>query len=464
MNALLNTLRARRPPGPRRPLTDALRRRPVSGRAPRGEEHGIVVLVRVLLLFESAMYSAVTPVLPHYAHVLHASKPAVGLLTASYPAGIVPGSLLGAWIAARAGVRRTTLIGLLLFAVAIIGFGLGNDIAVLDGLRFVQGMGCGFIWGGGLTWVIAVAPRERRGTVLGSVMGAAIFGTLLGPVLGTLAVAVGTAPVFIVVGLVSFGLAAWTLRHPEPPAGWSQPSSSTPLRTLVRTPLILLGSWLILLEAATVGATGTLIPLRLAHFGGSGILIGATFLVASLISMLVSTPIGRLVDRRGAGLPLATGLTMTAVLMVLLPLPQSAAALALLSIIALGGPLTAYTVPAISVITEASERVGVPLVMATMLLNLAWAFGETLGAPAAANISQATSDAVPLLMLSAIMVLTLWPVLRARLHRPGAAAVPAAERGPKPADGPWQPAFVDAADAPDEPSARPGDRARACTR
>ncbi|HET8978137.1 MAG TPA: MFS transporter [Solirubrobacteraceae bacterium] len=429
MNALINALRSRRPPAPRRPLTDTLRWRPAAGRTGHGPAHGIVVLVRVLLLFESAMYSAVAPVLPHYAHVLHASKPAVGLLTASYPAGIVPGSLIGAWIAARTGVRRTTLIGLLLFAVAIVGFGLGNDIAVLDGLRFAQGIGCGFIWGGGLTWVIAVAPRERRGAVLGSVIGAAIFGTLLGPVLGTLAVAVGTGPVFAVVGLVSFGLAAWTLRYPEPPAGWNQPASSTPLRTLAGTPLILLGAWLILLEAATVGATGTLIPLRLAHFGGSGILIGATFLVASFISMQVSTPIGRLVDRRGAGLPLAIGLSLTAVLMILLPLPQSAVGLAILSIIALGGPLTAYTVPAMSIITEASERVGVPLVMATMLLNLAWALGEVVGAPAAANISQATSDAVPLLMLSAIMVLTLWPVLRARLHR---RAAPAAEARPAP--------------------------------
>src|SRR6202012_1647277 len=113
--------------------------------------HGTVVLVRVLLLFESAMYSAVTPVLPHYAHALHASKPAVGLLTAAYPAGIVPGSLLGAWVAARAGVRQKTLRRLLLFAVAIVAFGFGTDIAVLDALRFVQGTGCGLIWGGGLT-------------------------------------------------------------------------------------------------------------------------------------------------------------------------------------------------------------------------------------------------------------------------------------------------------------------------
>jgi hypothetical protein len=51
------------------------------------------------------------------------------------------------------------------------------------------------------------------------------------------------------------------------------------------------------------------------------------------------------------------------------------------------------------------------------MLNLAWAFGEVIGAPTAANLSQATSDAVPLVALSAIMVLTLRPVIKARLAR-----------------------------------------------
>jgi hypothetical protein len=49
--------------------------------------------------------------------------------------------------------------------------------------------------------------------------------------------------------------------------------------------------------------------------------------------------------------------------------------LAIVAVIALGGPLTAYTIPALTVITETSERLGIPLVVATMLLNLAWAFG-----------------------------------------------------------------------------------------
>ena len=39
-----------------------------------------------------------------------------------------------------------------------------------------------------------------------------------------------------------------------------------------------------------------------------------------------------------------------------------------------------------SIITDASERLGIPLVVATMMLNLAWAVGEVVGAPAAANV------------------------------------------------------------------------------
>jgi MFS family permease len=376
---------------------------------------GTVVLVRVLLLFESAMYSAITPVLPHYAHELGASKAAVGVLAGAYPAGIVPGSLLGAWIATRAGVRRTTVIGLLVFAVSSAGFGFGTNIVTLDALRFLQGIGCGFIWGGGLTWVITVAPRERRGAMLGSVIGAAIFGTLIGPVLGILAVSLGTGPVFTVVGAVALALAAWTARHPNPAPRPTDTETSSPLRDIMRSSRIRLGAWLILVEAATIGATSTLLPLRLARFGADSIVVGAVFLLSSLMSMAVAGPIGRVVDRRGAGVPLCAGLTLTAILMVVLPIPQSAAVLAIVSVFALGGPLTAYTIPALTIMTDTSERLGIPLAVATMILNLAWAIGEVVGAPAAANLSQATSDAVPLLALSVIMVLTLRPVIKARL-------------------------------------------------
>ena len=302
-------------------------------------ERGTVVLIRVLLGFESVLYSVVTPLLPHYAHQFGASKPAIGVLAAAYPAGMLPGSLLGGWVATRGGVRRTTVFGLVLFTASIAAFGYASDLAVLDGLRFVQGIACGYIWSGGLAWVIAIAPRNRRGAVLGSVLASAIFGTLLGPAVGTLAVAAGTGIVFAAVGVVSLALTVWAMRHPEPPAAALGARSSP--RALAASRPFVLGFWLILLVACTFGATGTLLPLRLAHFGASGVAIGVTFILASLLSTLLAPGIGRFTDRRGNALPLIVGLGATAVLLALLPLPAAALPLAVLTVVALGGPTTA---------------------------------------------------------------------------------------------------------------------------
>jgi MFS family permease len=391
-----------------------------------------VVLLRILLLFESTLYAAVTPVLPHYARELGASKPAIGVLAAAYAVGLIPGGLLGGWLAARVGVRRTTLTGLFAFAVWVAAFGFATDIVTLDVLRVLQGIASGCIWGGGLTWVIAASSRSERGHVIGSAIGAATFGTLLGPLLGTFAAAVGTGPAFAAVGAVSLGLAGWVLRYPDPPR--PEPGPRVPITKLLGSRTFLLAVWLIALEAIALGTTNTLIPLRLSRLGASGVAIGATFLAAAGVSTLLAPLVGRATDRRGPFRPMVAGLVASAVLMAALPLPRSALALAVLSVIALGVPLTGYLIPAASLMTEATERVGIPLAVATMMLNLAYAVGETVGAPAGATISQATSDAVPLLMLAALMALTVpaaaavWrrqrherpPIDGSRTERPGA--------------------------------------------
>jgi predicted MFS family arabinose efflux permease len=136
--------------------------------------------------------------------------------------------------------------------------------------------------------------------------------------------------------------------------------------------------------------------------------------LASLLSLLVNPGVGRLVDRRGVLLPLVAGLAATAVLLVLLPIPRSPLPLAALTALTLGGPLTAYGLPAISIMTDAIERVGAALAFGSMLFNLAWATGETIGAPVAASVSRATSDAVPLAALAAVMLATLVAVVLAR--------------------------------------------------
>jgi MFS family permease len=255
--------------------------------------------VRILLAFESAMYTSVTPLLPHYARALHASTGAIGVLTAGYSAGLIPGALLGGWVAARHGVRRTTLVGLVGFGVAIAGFAVAPDLDALDVLRVVQGAFCGLIWGGGLTWVIAEAPAHLRGATIGGAIGAATLGTMLGPLLGTIALLAGTGPVFCATGAVSIALAGWTWRLPEPTARPAAGQILRQLRAALRAGGFVFGAWLITLEAILFGAATALLPLRMAHFGAPGWAVGAAFVGASALSALLAPVVGR--RRRAAG-------------------------------------------------------------------------------------------------------------------------------------------------------------------
>jgi len=370
-------------------------------------ERPLVSLLRMVLMFESALYSAVSPILPHYAHTLHASKAAIGVLAAAYSAGLIPGALLGFWVATHAGVRRTTAIGLAVFGLAVIAFGFGTSIVMLDVLRAIQGMFCGLIWCGGLTWVIWVTPIERRSRTLGGVLGAATLGTLFGPIIGTGAVAIGTGPAFTIVGLGALVLAAATLRHPEAHAVASEIETVRgQVGGAVRSRGLRLAVWLICLEAATFGAEVALMPLRLSALGASGLAVGLTFVLGSALSAGLSTPVGHLTDRRGPYLPLISGLAVGAPLVALLVVPQTPLLLAALMIIAFGGPLTFSMIPAASLMTSSAEAAGVSLVLATTLFNLAYAVGETVGAPVSASVAQATSDFVPLAAIALLMLAT----------------------------------------------------------
>ncbi|MDQ6836250.1 MAG: MFS transporter, partial [Actinomycetota bacterium] len=241
----------------------------------------------------------------------------------------------------------------------------------------------------------------------------------LGPVLGTLAVATSTQILFGLVGLVSVLLMLWVRIYPEPPSGDEEPPQRLPSRTVLARAGsgLVLGTWLIALEAMTIGAVNALLPLRLSRYGASALVIGATFLGASALGSVLSPLAGRLTDRRGPRLPLCLGLVGSSVLLPLLGFPHSVLVLAGLVVLGLGGPLAGYMVPAVSVMTESAERAGVTLVLVTTLFNFFFAAGETFGAPVAAVLSQATSDAIPLIGLGGLMLFTLIPARRVRTGR-----------------------------------------------
>lgn len=363
----------------------------------------LVTLVSAVILVDTMFYAVVAPLLPTLTDDLHLSKAAAGLLTASYPAGTLLGSLPGGVLAARWGPRQTVLVGLALMAVSTLVFGFAHDVVLLDSARFVQGIGGACSWSGALAWLIAEAPAERRGGLIGTALGWAIAGSLLGPVLGAAAEATSPEVVFSSVVLLAAGLAAWAVRLPTSHRPVAQGLGD--VMVAIRRPALRRGMWLMSLPAVGFGVLGVLGPLRLDRFGFTSAAIGATYLVAAAAESIVSPVVGRLSDRRGRLVPIRRGLVAAGLLALTITLPGAAFPLAVLIVvttIAFGF----FWAPAMAMVSDAAEAGGLALGYAFALVNAAWALGQVAGSGLGGAMANATTDAVPLTVVSALCLAT----------------------------------------------------------
>ncbi len=370
----------------------------------------LLFLASAVVLVDTSFYAAITPLLPDLTDQFGLSKTGAGVLAAAYPIGTFAGGLPGGWMAARVGVRPTVLTGLSLMVASSVVFAFADSIVLLDLARFVQGVGGAASWAGAMSWIAGAAPREQRGQMIGSAMGAAIAGALLGPVIGVLADLVGHAAVFCSVGAVGVGLIVWTLRTPG-----AKPDGDDSLRALFASlgdGRIRTGLGLITMPGLLFGTLSVLGPLRLHELGAGAAAIGAVWLCAAALESAVSPLAGRFSDRRGRLAPLLGGLAGGAVTFALLPWPDSAIVFAL--VIVLGSPVIGLLwAPAMAMLSDGAEAVGLEQGLAFGLMNLTWAVGQSLGDVGSARLAQATGDEAPYLVLSAVCLAT-FVVLRAR--------------------------------------------------
>ena len=371
----------------------------------------LLVLACAIVFVDTTFYAAITPLLPRFEDDFELSKSAAGVLVAAYPAGTLIGALPGGYLAARAGVRMTVLIGLGLMVVSSIAFAFADSIALLDSARFVQGIGGAASWAGAMAWVAGAAPRERRGEMIGTAMGAAVAGALAGPAVGTLADAVGIAPTFCGVAVVGTLLGAWALS--TPPATPEGTSSPAELLAALRDGRVAGGAWLIAVPGLLFGTIGVLGPLRLDDLGAGAAVIGAAWLGAALLETGVSPIVGRMSDRRGRLFPCMIGLSLGALLMLVFPWPNAAWQLIVLVILA-APAVGMLWAPSMALLSDGAEALGIAQGFAFALSNLGWSIGQTAGAAASARVADATSDAVPYLALSVICFATVAILARAR--------------------------------------------------
>ena len=374
----------------------------------------LLLLVCSITLADTMLYAALVPLLPHYADEFGLSKGQAGLLVGAYALGAFIGAIPGGIAAARFGPRRAVISGLLLMAVASIAFGFAGSAEELGLARLAQGFGSAISWAGALAWLVAGTPRERRGEMLGTAIGAAIFGALLGPALGAAAEGIGPRPVFIAVAGVALALLVWALRTPAVAA---EPQSPRALGLAVRSPLILGALWMMVLPALLFGVVAVLVPLELGDAGWSAVAIAGVFIVSAAIEMVVAPLIGRFSDRSGRFLPLRLALVGSILVTLGLALASTPYALAPL-VVAAAIAFGAFWAPAMALLSDGADRIGLAQGLGFGLMNAALGGGNALGPVLGGALADAAGDAVPFALMAGVCAVTLLGVSRGR-HRFG---------------------------------------------
>jgi MFS family permease len=172
----------------------------------------------VVTLLSLTAVGAVLPVIPRFVRgPLDSGNLAVGIAIGAFAFTALAGRPIAGHLADLRGRRPVVVIGSLMAASAGVIYLIPAGLAGLLGARLVLGAGEGMVFTAGATWVVDLAPLDRRGRVIG-LYGLAVWsGLSLGPPIGeTLYRAFGFDAVWAFAAICPFLGALIALRIPDP--------------------------------------------------------------------------------------------------------------------------------------------------------------------------------------------------------------------------------------------------------
>jgi MFS family permease len=167
------------------------------------------------------------------------------------------------------------------------------------------------------------------------------------------------------------------------------------------------------LPALLFGVVAVLVPLELGDAGWSAAAIAALFIGAAAVEMVIAPLLGRFSDRRGRLLPLRLALTGAIVVTIGLALagqPGAIAPLVVAAAIAFGS----FWAPAMALLSDGAERIGLAQGLAFGLMNAAWGGGNSLGPVLGGGLADVAGDAFPFALMAGFCALTLVGLSRGR--------------------------------------------------
>ncbi|MED4074386.1 MFS transporter [Priestia endophytica] len=142
----------------------------------------IILLSNIFIAFLGI--GLIVPVMPSFMDTMHLSGKMMGYLVAIYAmAQLLMSPFAGRWVD-RYGRKKIIIIGLFLFGVSELIFGLGTNVLVLYISRILGGISAAFIMPGVTAYVADITSVRERPKAMGYISAAISTGYIIGPGIG----------------------------------------------------------------------------------------------------------------------------------------------------------------------------------------------------------------------------------------------------------------------------------------
>ncbi|WP_338787238.1 MFS transporter [Metabacillus sp. FJAT-53654] len=252
----------------------------------------------------------IVPVMPSFMNIMHLSGKTMGYLIAAFAVTqLLLSPLAGRWVD-RYGRKKMIIIGLFLFGVSELIFGLGTHVSVLYLSRMLGGISAAFIMPGVTGYIADITSIQERSKAMGYMSAAISTGYIIGPGLGGFIAEYGVRMPFYFAAAIAF-LAVITsifiLKEPLTKEQLTEISANTKHTSLISdlkrslNPLYLIAFIIVFVLAFGLSAYETIFSLFSDHkFGFTPKEIAAIITISSIFGAVVQIfMFGKMIDKLG---------------------------------------------------------------------------------------------------------------------------------------------------------------------
>ncbi|ARF70232.1 MFS transporter [Paenibacillus larvae subsp. pulvifaciens] len=162
----------------------------------------IILLSNIFIAFLGI--GLIVPVMPSFLNIMHLSGKTMGYLVAAYAlAQLLMSPLAGRWVD-RYGRKKIIIIGVFLFGISELIFGLGTHVSVFYISRILGGTSAAFIMPGVTAYVADITSIRERAKAMGYISAAVSTGFIIGPGIGGFIAEYGVRIPFFFAAILAF--------------------------------------------------------------------------------------------------------------------------------------------------------------------------------------------------------------------------------------------------------------------